>query len=94
MESEIRAQIPTIDPLVSEYAAGYLNHAAQQYSAEGDPLADAAATITALLLSASGNLSDQNGVTVQNLVARFVDKLHTANAVSYTHLTLPTKRIV
>jgi len=81
MDSEIRAQIPTIDPLVSEYAAGYLNHASQQYSAEGDPLVDAAATITALLLSASGNLSDQNEVTVQNLVAKFVDKLHTANGV-------------
>ncbi|KAF4557003.1 ABC transporter-like protein 7 [Elsinoe fawcettii] len=81
MEAEIRTQIPNIDPVVSEYAAGYLNHASQTYSAEGDPLAEAAATITALLLSASGDLSSGNEVTVQNLVSKFVDRLSAANGV-------------
>ncbi|KAF2223088.1 ABC transporter domain-containing protein [Elsinoe ampelina] len=85
MEAEIRTQIPNIDPVVSEYAAGYLNHASQTYSAEGDPLAEAAATITALLLSASGDLSTSNEVTVQNLVTKFVDRLSAANGVDGGH---------
>ncbi|KAH0268497.1 ABC transporter domain-containing protein, partial [Aureobasidium melanogenum] len=75
MEAEIRAQIPGIDPVVSEYSAGYLNHASQAYSTEGDPLSDAAAAVTALLLSASGDLSSQNKLTIQNLVEKFVSKL-------------------
>lgn len=75
MEAQIRAQLPDLDPVVVDYAAGYLNHAAHQFSAETDPLADAAAVITQLLLSASGDLSEQNEVSVQNLVDRFVQKL-------------------
>ncbi|PNS19887.1 hypothetical protein CAC42_7854 [Sphaceloma murrayae] len=85
MEAEIRTQIPSIDPVVSEYAAGYLSHASQTYSAEGDPLAEAAATITALLLSASGDLSSDNEVTVQSLVSKFVDRLSAANGVDGGH---------
>ena len=81
MEAEIRAQIPGIDPVVSEYSAGYLNHASQAYSAEGDPLSDAAAAVTALLLSASGDLSSQNELTIQNLVEKFVSKLASQSGV-------------
>ncbi|TKX25851.1 ABC transporter-3 [Elsinoe australis] len=81
MEAEIRTQIPTIDPVVSEYAAGYLNHASQTYSAEGDPLAEAAAAVTSLLLSASGDLSTENEVSVQNLVNKFIDRLSATNGV-------------
>ena len=55
MQAEIRAQLPDVDSVVVEYAAGYLNHAARQFNAESDPLADAAAVITQLLLSASGD---------------------------------------
>jgi ATP-binding cassette subfamily F protein 3 len=75
MEAEIRAQIPGIDPVVSEYSAGYLNHASQAYSAESDPLSDAAAAVTALLLSASGDLSSQNEVSIQKLIEKFVSRL-------------------
>ena len=60
MQSEIESTISHCDPVVAEYAAGYLNHAARQFSAESDPLAEAAAAITQLLLSASGDLSEQN----------------------------------
>nr|POE47663.1 putative abc transporter atp-binding protein c29a3.09c [Quercus suber] len=81
MEGQIRAQLPDVDPVVIDYAAGYLNHAARQFSSEGDPLAEAASVITQLLLSASGDLSDENEVSVQNLVAKFVDKLHVENGV-------------
>ncbi|RMY42054.1 hypothetical protein D0865_12130 [Hortaea werneckii] len=81
MESQIRAQLPDIDPVVIEYAAGYLNHAAQQFSAEGDPLAEAASVISQLLLSASGDLSSENEASVQNLVDKFVEKLHDEHGI-------------
>lgn len=80
MQTEIEAQFPKIDPVVVEYASGYLNHASQQFSSEGDPLEDAAAAITQLLLSASGDLSGENEVTVQNLVDKFVARLQDQNA--------------
>ncbi|GAM82087.1 hypothetical protein ANO11243_000660 [Dothideomycetidae sp. 11243] len=85
MEAEIRAQIPSIDPVVSEYAAGYLNHASQTYSSEGDPLAEAVTTITSLLLSASGDLSSKNETSVQNLVSKFVARLSATNGVNGEH---------
>ncbi|GAB1737593.1 hypothetical protein NU219Hw_g1902t1 [Hortaea werneckii] len=81
MESQIRAQLPDLDPVVVEYAAGYLNHAAQQFSAEGDPLAEAASVISQLLLSASGDLSSENEASVQNLVDKFVEKLHDEHGI-------------
>lgn len=81
MEAEIRAQIPGIDPVISDYSAGYLTHAAQSFSAEGDPLSEAAAAVTGLLLSASGDLSSQNEVTIQNLVEKFVSRLSASNGV-------------
>jgi ATP-binding cassette, subfamily F, member 3 len=81
MESEIRAQLPDLDPVVVDYATGYLNHAASQFSAEGDPLADAAALITQLLLSASGSLSGENESSVENLVQKFVSKLRDEHGI-------------
>jgi ATP-binding cassette, subfamily F, member 3 len=81
MQAEIRAQIPNADEVVVDYAAGYLNHAAKQFSAERDPLADAASVIVQLLVSASGDLSDENAVSVQNLVAKFITKLNDENGV-------------
>lgn len=81
MQSEIEATIKHCDPVVAEYAAGYLNHAARQFSTEGDPLADAAAVITQLLISASGDLSGENEVTVQNLVEKFVSRLNDQNGI-------------
>ncbi|CAK1355678.1 putative ABC transporter ATP-binding protein [Cercospora beticola] len=81
MQSEIREQLPDIDSVVVDYAAGYLNHAARQFSAEADPLAEAAAVITQLLISASGDLSDENEASVQNLVQKFVSRLNSQNGV-------------
>ncbi|KAK7535878.1 P-loop containing nucleoside triphosphate hydrolase protein [Phyllosticta citribraziliensis] len=80
MEAEIRRQIPHIDPVLSEYSVGYLQHAAGSFNPDADPnapspLAEAAAIITALLVSASGDLSSQNETSVRNLVAKFVEKL-------------------
>lgn len=81
MQAEIRAQIPNADEVVVDYAAGYLNHAARQFSGERDPLADAASVIVQLLVSASGDLSDENETSVQNLVAKFISKLNDQNGV-------------
>ncbi|KAF2089066.1 P-loop containing nucleoside triphosphate hydrolase protein [Saccharata proteae CBS 121410] len=81
MEAEIRAQIPHIDPVLSEYSAGYLQHAASAWSPDADPsapspLAEAAVTITALLTSASGDLTPQNEQTINNLVDKLVSRLN------------------
>jgi len=81
MEAQIRAQLPGLDPVVVDYAAGYLNHAAHQFSAEGDPLTEAATVIAQLLFSASGDRSGENEVSVQNLVDKFVQKLHAQNGL-------------
>ncbi|KAH6615268.1 P-loop containing nucleoside triphosphate hydrolase protein [Boeremia exigua] len=84
MEAEIRSQIPSIDPILSEYSVGYLTHAANSFSSDSDPnapspLEEAAATVAALLLSASGNLSKDNETTITNLVDKFVSRLNAAN---------------
>lgn len=81
MQSEIESTIKHCDPVVAEYAAGYLNHAARQFSAESDPLTEAAAAITQLLISASGDLSGQNEVTVRNLVEKFVSRLNDQHGI-------------
>jgi ATP-binding cassette subfamily F protein 3 len=91
MEAQIKAQFPNIDPLVTEYSAGYLNHAAVAAStllseAESDvavsPLDDALEAITELLVSASGDLSRGNETTTRRLVKDLVDKLSAANGVA------------
>lgn len=86
MEAEIRAQIPGIDNLICDYSAGYLNHASKSYISEVDsngqsPLDEAADTITALLTSASGDLSDQNSIIIRNLVDKFISKLSANDGV-------------
>ncbi|KXL45877.1 hypothetical protein M433DRAFT_6262 [Acidomyces richmondensis BFW] len=81
MEADIRAGLPEVDTVVVEYAAGYLNHAAQQFSADGDPLIEAASAITQLLLSASGDLSEDKAASVQALVDKFVAQLQDAPGV-------------
>lgn len=63
-----------------------MTHASQSYSPESDasgqsPLAEAAETISALLLSASGDLSDQNATSIRNLVDRFIATLSAANGL-------------
>jgi ATP-binding cassette subfamily F protein 3 len=84
MEAEIRSQIPSIDPILSEYSVGYLTHAANSFSSDSDPnapspLEEAAATVAALLLSASGNLSKDNETAITSLVDKFISRLNAAN---------------
>jgi ATP-binding cassette subfamily F protein 3 len=87
MDAEIRAHIPNIDPVLSEYSVGYLTHAATSFSSDSDPnapspLQEAAAAVSALLLSASGDLSPQNEQSIQSLVDKFVARLDTADGAN------------
>ncbi|KAL2176228.1 P-loop containing nucleoside triphosphate hydrolase protein [Thermothelomyces heterothallicus CBS 202.75] len=79
MEAEIRAVLPNIDPVISEYSAGYLTHASTAWAGDEDasgrsPLDEAAATITELLLSASGNAGAATHDKIRSLVEKWVDK--------------------
>lgn len=79
MESEIVAQIPSIDPLISKYACGYLEHAINLPDPNGHGPADLVDSLTALLVSASGDLTVENEVKIHNLVNKLVDRLNTAS---------------
>ncbi|KAI0811764.1 P-loop containing nucleoside triphosphate hydrolase protein [Xylaria sp. FL0064] len=85
MEADIRAALPDIDPVVSEYSVGYLRHASTTWIGEDEasdlsPLAEAASTITELLISAAGNVeSAAQQEKIRALVAKWVDKYEEAN---------------
>lgn len=84
MESEIRTILPNIDPVVSEYSAGYLTHASTSWAGDEDqagpsPLAEAAFVVTELLLSASGNANDATQDKIRQLVEKWVAKYDQAN---------------
>lgn len=87
MESEIRTILPNIDPVVSEYSAGYLTHASTSWAGDEDqagpsPLAEAASVVTELLLSASGNANDAVQAKIRQLVEKWVEKYDQANGSS------------
>jgi ATP-binding cassette subfamily F protein 3 len=95
METEIRAAIKNIDPMISEYSAGYLTHASNAYSSETDPtgpspLAEAALTITALLISASGDQSEYNENKIYHLVQKFVSQLQAARGIDADQRQTPS----
>lgn len=92
MEAEIHQQIPNIDPTISEYSVGYLNHAAKQYFSEAEelnPMADALEAVTEMLVSASGDFSDQNLTAVRNLVEKFITRLNDSNALDGERRQMP-----
>lgn len=87
MESEIRTILPNIDPVVSEYSAGYLTHASTSFAGDEDqagpsPLAEAASVVTELLVSASGDSSAAVQEKIQQLVEKWVQKYDQANGSS------------
>ncbi len=75
MEADIRVLLPNVDAVISEYAAGYLDHA----SATLAPLSEAAVTVKELLLSASGNSSAALQDSIRQLVDRWADRYGKAN---------------
>ena len=73
---------------------GYLNHASKTYFSEDDPsaespLAEALETVTSLLVSASGNFSEQNETAIRDLVERFIARLSEANGVDPERRQVP-----
>lgn len=87
MDADIRAVLPDIDPVLSDYSVGYLRHASTAWTDDDEaaslsPLSEAAAAITELLLSASGNAADANQDKIRSLVAKWVEKYETANGTN------------
>lgn len=84
MDAEIRGKIPNIDPILTEYSVGYLTHAANSCNPDepSGTLAEAEASITSLLVSASGDPSDQNEAKLRELVQKWVEKLSAASAAN------------
>ena len=87
MEAEIQSQIPHIDSVISEYSVGYLDHASKQYVSEDDPAAqspleEALESVTSLLISASGDFSEQNETSIRSLVEKFISKFSDTNGVN------------
>lgn len=77
MEAEIQSILPNIDPIVSEYSVGYLNHASNASTSDLDStspsqLENAAASITELLISASGKFDSENGEKISQLVQKWI----------------------
>ncbi|KAK5209975.1 ATP-binding cassette, regulator of translational elongation [Exophiala xenobiotica] len=94
MEAEIQAQIPNIDHVLSDYSVGYLDHASKLFFSEDDPtaqspLAEALETITELLVSASGNFSEQNQAAIRNLIQKFIARLGDANGLDPERRQMP-----
>jgi len=85
MEAEIKSFLPSIDPIISEYSVGYLTHASNSYDPDSDgagssPLVEAAASITTLLLSASGDPSTKNETRIRQLVDKWVERFSASAA--------------
>ncbi len=84
MEAEIRSVLPNIDPVISEYSAGYLTHASTSWAGDEEtagpsPLDEAAQAITELLLSASGSAGAATHDKIRGLVEKWVDKYAAAS---------------
>ncbi|CAL5874172.1 uncharacterized protein PFLUO_LOCUS8460 [Penicillium psychrofluorescens] len=92
METELQAQIPGLDRVISEYSVGYLTHASNLYVEDGSiqsPLTEAAETVTELLVSASGDFSAQNHDAIGNLVEKFISNLSSSNGVDAERRQMP-----
>ncbi|POS83122.1 P-loop containing nucleoside triphosphate hydrolase protein [Erysiphe pulchra] len=85
MEAEIKSIIPNIDPVISEYAVGYLAHASNTVVQDSDPveslmIEDSAKSVIELLISASGDFSAENEANISQLIQNWVDKLDASAA--------------
>ncbi|GMF80924.1 unnamed protein product [Aspergillus oryzae] len=92
MEAELQSQIPGLDHVISEYSVGYLTHASRAYVEDANapsPLAEAADMVTELLVSASGDFSDNNEKAIRNLVEKFISSLSSADGVDAERRQMP-----
>ncbi|KOS22689.1 Protein GCN20 [Escovopsis weberi] len=86
MEADIRAVLPDLDPVISDYSVGYLTHASTAWTGEDEPsdaspLHEAALTVTDLLLSAAASGQADAGLEarIRQLVDKWADKYAAAN---------------
>lgn len=84
MDADIRTVLPNIDPVVSDYSAGYLSHASTAWTEDDDgtgssPLSDAAVAVTELLMSASGDVDPVLEGKIKQLVEKWVNRYTEAN---------------
>lgn len=84
MEGEIRQLLPNLDPVLSEYSIGYLTHASNTYTPDTEssgptPYVEAVQSITALLVSASGDPTAENEEKIHQLVEKWMGKFAAAN---------------
>lgn len=89
MDAEIRTVLPNIDPVVSDYSAGYLSHASTTWTDDDEangssPLHDAATAVTELLMSASGDVDRGLESKIKQLVEKWVDRYTEANGSQRT----------
>ncbi|CEL02484.1 Putative P-loop containing nucleoside triphosphate hydrolase [Aspergillus calidoustus] len=92
MEAELQAQIPGLDRVVTEYSVGYLTHASEAYVEDANapsPLTEAADMVTELLVSASGDFSDQNQEAIRDLVEKFISSLGASDGVDAERRQMP-----
>lgn len=78
MESEISAVLPSLDPVITEYSVGFLNHASTSTSPDADiELAEAISTVRSILLDAAPPSVSEESITalVEKLV-RQLDEAH------------------
>ena len=61
----------------------------EEDAADQSPLAEALETVKALLVSASGDFSEQNEVAIHNLVEKFISKLSAADGVDAEKRQMP-----
>ncbi|GFF82654.1 uncharacterized ABC transporter ATP-binding protein C29A3.09c [Aspergillus lentulus] len=92
MEAELQAQIPGLDRVISEYSVGYLTHASNAYVEDANapsPLSEAADMVTELLVSASGDFSEQNEKAIRNVVEKFISSLSSSDGVDAERRQMP-----
>ncbi|KAF7115241.1 hypothetical protein CNMCM5793_001668 [Aspergillus hiratsukae] len=92
MEAELQAQIPGLDRVITEYSMGYLTHASNAYVEDANapsPLSEAADMVTELLVSASGDFSEQNEKAIRNLVEKFISSLNSSDGIDAERRQMP-----
>jgi ATP-binding cassette subfamily F protein 3 len=98
MEAEIKTTLPGIDPVVLGYSVGYLTHASNVYVPDTEavgptPIEEAAASITALLVSASGDPSPENEAKISELVRKWADKFNAATNGQHKNVSSAVRRL-
>jgi ATP-binding cassette subfamily F protein 3 len=78
MESEISAVLPSLDPVITEYSVGFLNHASTSTSPDADiELAEAISTVRSILLDAAPpSVSEASITALVEKLARQLDEAH------------------